>query len=97
PQTVWASDGAAVNDHARADASAVEDCNVRLDDAILAHDSFVTDVTSRADYREVADGCAGFNDRMWLNRNAGSQPDTWIYNRAWVNTRPKFDRIRREF
>src|SRR6266566_6408767 len=95
-KSVSTNDRAAVDDHTRADAGAFTDRHSWINQARRSNDRFMTNVSPCTDDCAVTDPCPGFDHRVRLDRDALSELDAWIDNRAWVNARRKRDRFWRK-
>src|SRR6266567_2240381 len=95
-KSVSANDRAAMDDHTRADAGAFTDRHSRINQARRSNDRFMTNVSPCTDDRAVTDLGSSFDHRVRLDRDALSELDAWIDNRAWVNARRKRDRFWRK-
>src|SRR5262249_26757814 len=76
---------AAVNDYARANATPLANCHMRINVTRGPDDCLASDVTACPNDCIVADLCAGFDDHQRLNRNALAQLSACIDNSAMMN------------
>src|SRR6266571_1241441 len=96
-ETIRTNHCAAVDDYPRSDAASLPNGHPRINEASGSDHRLVTNVTSRANERIIADSCPGLDDRVRLDRDTFSEMRAWINHRPWVNTRRKCDRLGREF
>src|SRR5207247_263846 len=86
-ETIRANHCTAVNDHTRPNAASLSNGHSRINETRRSDHRLLSDVTSCANDRVVAESYPGLDDRVRLDRNTLRKLCAWIAHSSWGNGR----------